>query len=102
ELIQAARREVQEETGFAPAVVEPIDFVYSFPVDPVWRPFYARDVTEIIETVFTAQVEDAEPRLSFEHDAWQWCQLDEALGMLKWPNNIEALQRCDVFLSNRQ
>jgi hypothetical protein len=59
-------------------------------------------VEEIHEYVFVAQVDNQQdpaidPR---EHDQWQWCEFDRALGLLTWPGNIEGLLRCDRFLSN--
>jgi len=93
-LVQAARREVIEETGFSPADVRSIDYSYTFPVDPKWRNSYRSIVDEIVEHVFVAKVQRAPPRLSFEHDAWKWCSLDEAVNLLRYPENIEALRKC--------
>ena len=59
---------------------------------------YGPEVSEIVEHVFVAQVDGGEPTLSWEHDAWKWCGPGEAAGMLKWPENIEALWRCQAFL----
>ena len=60
---------------------------------------YGPEASEIVEHVFVAQVGGGEPTLSWEHDAWMWCKAGEAAGMLKWPENIEALWRCQAFLS---
>ena len=98
-LLQGAAREVLEETGLSPARIDPIDFTYRFPVIEEWREAYGPEPDEVVEHVFVAQVEDDEPALSWEHDAMKWCEPDEAAGMLKWPNNIEALSRCEEFLS---
>jgi hypothetical protein len=50
--------------------------------------------------VFLAEITDgAEPKLSFEHDAFEWATFDRALGMLKWPNNQEALAVCHRLAS---
>lgn len=98
-LLQGAEREVLEETGFSPVKLDPIDFSYRFPVLDEWREAYGPEPKEVVEHVFVARVEGGEPTLSWEHDAWKWCGADEAAGLLKWPNNIEALWRCESFLS---
>ena len=49
-----------------------------------------------------AEVDGGDPTLSWEHDAWGWRVPREAASMLKWPNNIEALWRCEAFLTAEQ
>ena len=101
ELEEAASREVLEETGFTPVTLEQIDYSYTFPVRDEWRSAYGPDVNEILEHVFLARVESGEPVLSWEHDALKWCGLEEALELLTWPENKEALRRCDARLIAR-
>ena len=98
-LLQGAAREVLEETGFSPADIRPLDFSYSFPVIEHWRESYGPGPDEIVEHVFVAEVDGSAPTLSWEHDAWEWRPPEEAVGMLKWPNNIEAIGRCEDFLA---
>lgn len=98
-LLEAARRELYEETGLVPSALEQIDYSYSFPVEEQWRHLYAAGVEEIVEHVFIALVDrQQEPTLTWEHDQWQWCGYDQALRLLTWPGNIEALKRCQCFL----
>ena len=99
-LVQAAQREVFEETGFCPTDVRSIGFSYTFPVDPKWRSSYESDVDEIVEHVFVTEVQRGPPELSFEHDAWRWCPLEEATNLLKYPENVEALLRCQIALQS--
>ena len=102
-LVVGAMRELGEETGFVPSALEQIDYSYSFPMQDEWRDIYAAGVEEIVEYVFVAFMNGRqEPTLSFEHDKWQWCSFDEALELLTWPGNIEALKRCDRFVRTRQ
>jgi dATP pyrophosphohydrolase len=91
----AARRELREETGFAPARVEDLHYGYTFPLADRWRDLYAPGVTELREQVFVADVTgQPEPVIDpGEHDAWRWCGLAEALRLLRWPDNREALRR---------
>jgi len=103
EVHEAARRELTEETGLVPAEIQKIDYAYSFPVTDNWRHLYAEGVAEIVEYVFVAYVGGQQmPTIdNREHDKWEWCSCDQALQLLTWPGNIEALRRCDSFLRNR-
>ena len=97
-LLEAAAREVLEETGFKPAEILPIDFTYRLPVLDHWRESYGPGPDEIVEHVFVAEVDGDEPTLSWEHDAWEWHAPEEAVRILKWPNNVEGIWRCEEFL----
>lgn len=103
ELDEAARRELFEETGFVPLKIERIDFSYSFPVADEWKHLYAPDVKEIVEYVFVAFVDaGTEPVLDpYEHDQYKWCGIREALELLTWPENKEALKRCHDIITAR-
>ena len=101
-LTQAARRELAEETGFVPSSLEKIDYSYTFPIHDKWKEMYPSGVNEIVEHVFIAFIDGhTEPKLSNEHDTWEWCSVDRALGKLKYPGNIEALKRCAILLESR-
>ena len=98
-LLQAAMREVLEETGFTPRKVRSIGFTYRFPISDEWREAYSPNTDEIVEHVFVAKVDGSAPTLSGEHDVWQWRTPDEASRMLKWQTNIDALWKCEAFLA---
>jgi dATP pyrophosphohydrolase len=101
-LAEAAHRELLEETGFVPCQLQQIDCSYSFSMQDEWRALYAPGVEEIKEYVFLACVNAQEPRLDpAEHDQWRWCRFDEALKLLTWPENKEALRRCHEALLER-
>lgn len=103
EVVDAARRELLEETGLVPSAMHKVDYMFSYPVAAQWRHLYADGVEVITEHVFLAQVAGRQtPMLDArEHDAWQWCGFEDALTALRWPGNIEALKRCDDFLRRR-
>ena len=94
-LLQAATRELAEETQLTPLTLEKADFHYSFPMEERWRHLYKPGTEAITEYVFIASVgHQDEPVLSPEHDGYEWCEFEQALGKLTWPNNVEALRQC--------
>jgi 8-oxo-dGTP pyrophosphatase MutT (NUDIX family) len=98
-LLQAAGRELLEETRLFPRDIQQVAFSYSFPVDRDWKWAYHPDVTSIEEYVFLAEIaDDADPVLSFEHDSYEWASFERAMGLLKWHNNRKALEFCDRLL----
>ena len=102
-LVDAALRELAEETGLVPSALEAINYSYSFPMQDEWRRNYEPGVEEIEEHVFVAFVDQhQEPTISWEHDRWQWCAFSQALKLLIYAGNIEALKRCDRFVEARQ
>ena len=103
EIHEAAGRELTEETGLVATELQKIDYTYSFPVADNWRHLYAEGVTEIVEYVFVAYVDGQQkPTIdNREHDKWQWYGFDQALHLLIWPGNIEALKQCNHSLERR-
>ena len=96
EYYQSAVRELREETGFAPDKIEPVDYSYTFPVDPQMRKLYDQPVETITEVVFLARIKPGiDPTLDpIEHDDWKWCDFDEAVRTVYWPGNKESLSAC--------
>ncbi|MCI4351491.1 MAG: NUDIX domain-containing protein [Thermoplasmata archaeon] len=82
----AVRREIDEETGFShPRAVFSLDWSFRFdgPDGRKWRLHG-----------FGVELEDsAPPRLSSEHDAFEWLGYREASERLHYPDNREALAR---------
>ena len=95
-LADAAKRELFEETRLVPLSLEKINFSYSFPVADEWRHLYDLNVKKITEYVFVAYIDaQKEPVLDgTEHDEYRWCSVEEAVQLLHWPENKEALMRC--------
>jgi 8-oxo-dGTP pyrophosphatase MutT (NUDIX family) len=97
-LLQAALREVREETGYQRFNrFMPLDFRYSYLLDRArWGYLYAPDVETIDEECFGAEIglDQGEPALDpNEHDQYRWADIQQALGLLAWPENQEALRR---------
>jgi len=80
----AARRELHEETGLAPARL------YSITVNP----FYLHPYDSVqLAVVFAAVVDGGAPIVTgVEHDLWEWLSPAEALDRLAWPREHQALQ----------
>ncbi|MBD3402599.1 NUDIX domain-containing protein [candidate division GN15 bacterium] len=99
-VIDTARRELTEETGFDSTTVESTGFCYTFPVDQFFQSIYERPVHTITQHIFVAHVPDgAEPTLDpIEHDHYCWCSLDQALEKLYWWDDKEAIKRVEAFL----
>ena len=66
-----------------------------------WKKAYRPEVKKITERVYYTFVEDfVLPELSHEHEQFKWCDFDECLQLLKWPNNKESLHVLNKKLSD--
>jgi 8-oxo-dGTP pyrophosphatase MutT (NUDIX family) len=93
-IVQAAVRELAEETGLASDAIEA---------------FYDLDLTIgfhwpgadaiLTEVAFAARVRpDAEPTLSSEHDGYRWVPPAEAMAAVVWPTYRSAIERIATIL----
>ena len=90
--LAAALRELQEETGLVPLRCYNLSRVETF-----YR--HAADEVGFIP-VFAVFVDpSAAPRLSTEHDAWEWLPIPAAQGRLAWPRERRALEDIQVLLA---
>ncbi len=89
-----ALRELAEETGFGAAEIEAF-----FELDQI-NQFHEPAVGAILSSaVFAVRVRpDAEPTISWEHDAMRWVSPAEALSMSVWPAYRESLRRIEENL----
>ena len=107
--VEGAVREVLEETGFSVAGdIEAIDFRYELLRESDldrdrWELLYGPGVESIPEEVYVAEVSlGAEPRIApYEHDSFRWCSFDQALELLEWENNRNALVAARAFIETR-
>ena len=96
--LQAAVREVCEETGFSVQEHELIDLGLTnrFEIAEQWRPKYAPGVTHNEEVCFALPVHQASVDLDrLEHDEYVWVDYDAAAGMLYWESNRRTLAAVD-------
>lgn len=84
---EAARRELEEETGL---VAEPVPigepYAYSIDEEPRYRLLVPHGTSEIVVGTFLVEAPAGwEPRLDHEHDEYRWCSREVALSLLYWP-----------------
>jgi len=92
--LQAAVREVKEETGISALEPQLIDLKIKnvFEIAPQWLPKYAPGTTQNEEMCFALRTAQREIVLDRrEHDAYVWTSFDQAMGMLYWESNKRAL-----------
>ena len=91
--IEAAVREVYEETGYRPQPEELIELgiVNVFEIAPQWRARYAPGVTHNEEVCFALEADKLDVVMdSLEHDAYAWVDYGAATEMLYWESNRRA------------
>ncbi|MBF9002963.1 NUDIX hydrolase [Vibrio nitrifigilis] len=98
-LEETAAREIFEETGYKPNLIEAAGYEYSFPIKDEWRVSYGSGPTEIIEKVYCAKVE-GEPQLSDEHSEYKWVSESEAKELMHFDTNKLALEAANKWLSS--
>lgn len=97
--VEAARRELLEETGLAveslEAAGEAVEFWYPLSEEPAdRRAQYAEGVEEVHVDCFIVDAPDGwEPTLDHEHDGYRWCAAADAPTEMFWPDTADALRR---------
>ncbi|HPZ77857.1 MAG TPA: NUDIX pyrophosphatase [Bacillota bacterium] len=89
ELIEAALREVVEETGIE-NVKSIIDLEYTF----TYKESKNGVLMHMQDFCFAVEVENiVDIKLSDEHEEYKWCSYSEAKAYLKWEHNLIALKK---------
>ena len=82
--VQASRRELQEETGLTPVAFYNLSRTEAFYQ-------HTTDVLAVIPAFAAFVAPDATPRLSVEHDRYEWLPPDLAARRFAWPRERRAL-----------
>ncbi len=89
--VQAALRELREETGREPRELYALDHV---------SVYYLHVSNEFIHVpAFAAELDHPEIQLSAEHDQYEWLSLGEAVHLASWNPYREALKSIPELLS---
>ena len=91
--VDAARRELQEETGLQLTVTD-CHYTNRFSIHPAWRPSYAPDVSKNTEHVFRAALPaPCEVTLNpDEHQTYRWVPAQEAAQLASSSTNRDAIR----------
>ena len=89
---EAARRELEEETGLLAAPTEISEpYEYSLDEEPRYRGLFPSSVSSVVVRPFLVDApSNWEPVLNLEHDDYRWCSRDQALELLRWPDSKAA------------
>ena len=96
--VEAAQRELREETGLVARLrsgVDVTEYVYPLTEEPAERRAqYDPSVAAVRVTCFRGDAPQGwEPTLNGEHDDHRWCSPAAAAGALRWPATAHALGR---------
>jgi 8-oxo-dGTP pyrophosphatase MutT (NUDIX family) len=100
---ETLRREIREETGIENIIkiIEDVHY-YEFQAPSLIEYFkrHGRACNHVKEYVFGVEV-SSEARIILderEHSEFKWCSLQEALRLMKWKGDKEALKKLDRIL----
>jgi len=101
--LEAARREALEEAGILPdSRYILLDSRSTIPVVDVTGEFtWGNDVFVIPEYAFGVKVDHSILNLSKEHTEYKWVGYEEAMAMLKWDSNKNALWELNTRLAQQ-
>ena len=101
--IEAARREALEEAGIAPdSEYIILDSRNTVPVEGVTGEFtWGKDVYVIPEYTFGVRRNSEAISLSREHTEYRWVSYEDAVAMLQWDSNKNALWELDARITGK-
>ena len=98
-LDDAAVRVLTEGTALVPTRLVRVSYQYTFPSNKSGgaKSSPSHHSTEhVFLALLSAKVDPTiDPA---EHDAWDWFAYEDALVWLRWPENLEALRRCERLI----
>ncbi len=94
--IEAARREIEEETG-----ISQLEFLPDF--KEKIRIFYRRDAKSILKDIifYLAKSHTKDVKISWEHDDFVWLPYKEALVRLSYNNSKALLRKAQNYLKKK-
>ena len=102
--IQAALREIKEETGVTAEKLTELKSVAFVPAEIVtenMRTHWDKNIFVIPEYSFAFEC-NADPTISREHSEYQWLPYNDARKLLKWESNKVAMYETKCLLENKQ
>ncbi|RPI18242.1 MAG: NUDIX pyrophosphatase [Ignavibacteriae bacterium] len=90
--IDAAKREVMEETGLAPLKIYSMPRVNTF--------YFEFGDAICLSPVFLAMTDKEDVVISGEHTEHRWVNYEEAVNLIHWPDQIESLNLIYKYLND--
>jgi dATP pyrophosphohydrolase len=101
--LQAAYREMKEETGVSAKKLIPLDSMTTVPrIAFSNTEHWDSNIYVIPEHSFAVNVKEEEPRLSSEHTEFRWVKYQEAFDLLKRDSNRKALWELNEKLEHKR
>jgi dATP pyrophosphohydrolase len=100
--LQAAERELREETGITSSSLHDTGHSVTIPLQPEWVKQYAAGTTGIVEYTFVCVLDtEVKPSLSWEHTEYAWLSFDQAMSRLHYEGNKDALSAVRDWLTRQ-
>ena len=80
---ETAKRELKEETGLIPKTIWTVDRVNNY--------YESENERMYLIPIFGVEVITKNVALSYEHQDYKWCNLDEGINLLLWTQQKEGL-----------
>ncbi len=101
-IIEAARRETQEEIGITGELLK-LDSMSNIPKNCFAESeSWDKNIDKIPEHCFAIDATNLEITLSLEHTQIKWVSYEEACNLLKWDSNRKALHELNNKLKNNK
>jgi len=95
------KREIKEETGLKVQAIKSFPIKGKFLYDKKTQ--QERKFRGFIYNLFSCRVKKGKIKISKkEHDGFKWCNYQEALKLLRWPNQKKCLSIVHSFLKNKK
>jgi len=100
--LEAANRELLEESGIVGLELIAFGEIRKFPIPESMKHYFSSETTALAEYSYYVMLEsECVPVLDDkEHDQWRWVSLSDAIELLFWEGNKESLRECDALLSS--